>query len=164
MATSTILCNKQHFLSIGGFNEDFIGHMGEDLELLNRLALNYRKYDFEEDHIRENASKNPKELIGYRRHFARYSLPHLKKKAYTVHLYHSTRLGSRYKKANLINQAKLLEVISTAQYPVLKSVKPLSLPSYLNSTPPSSLTKTERFFKKTRKLFRSPKQFFRDIK
>ena len=161
MATSTILCNKQHFLGIGAFDEEFIGHMGEDLELLNRLSIAYGKYPFEQDHAEDWPSKVPAELKGFRKHFLNYSVQHLNEKLFTVHLHHNTHIGSQYKKKNSENRETLIRKIVTI--PSTSQVNCYALPSYLCSPPLITHIRMYVWYRKIRKLWLNPRIFFRDI-
>ena len=164
MATSTILCNKKHFIELGRFDESFIGHMGEDLELLNRLAVAYGKFNIETDHCDNTPSKIASELTGFRKHFLNYSAPHLDNKIFTVHLYHSTHIGSRYKRSNQNNLELLLRKIKTVNYDKVDPKKKITLQAYLKAEPKISKTKIETVKRKTRKLLVNPIRFFKDIK
>ena len=163
MATSTILCNKQHFLDIGTFDEEFIGHMGEDLELLNRLSIAYDKYPFEKDHAEDWPSKAPAELKGFRKQFALYGLDNLNDKLFTCHLNHSTRIGSPYKKANSQNINLLMNKIKNETPNTGLSEETNNWPIYLQQTPPIKKGYLEIAFRKARKLLKKPIQFFKDI-
>jgi predicted glycosyltransferase involved in capsule biosynthesis len=161
MATSTILCNKQHFLEIGAFDEEFVGHMGEDLELLNRLSIVYGKFPFEADHCENWPSKVAAELKGFRKHFINYSVPHLKQKLFTTHLHHNTHIGSKYKNKNEKNLNLLLNKLRSRPVRITSTNNHI-LPSYLNAAPVITLPKKEVFKKKLRKLLTNPKKFFKD--
>lgn len=164
MATSTILCNKQHFLDIGAFDEDFIGHMGEDLELLNRLSINYSKYPFEKDHAEDWPSKVPAELKGFRKHFALYGLENLKSRIFSTHLSHSTRIGSAYKKANTDNKNLLIEKINKQSFSQTININNIAWPEFLLKAPRLRKGYLEVALKKLRKFLNQPKRFFSDIK
>lgn len=41
LASSCLLLNREWFLQLGGFDERFVGHGGEDLELIDRLCQHY---------------------------------------------------------------------------------------------------------------------------
>ena len=163
MATSTILCNKQHFLDIGAFDEEFIGHMGEDLELLNRLSIAYGKYPFEKDHAEDWPSKVPAELKGFRKQFALYGLDHLKEQLFTCHLSHSTRLGSLYKKSNTENRNLLIDKIKQKTEASFLGSTPSYWPTFLIKTPSIKKGYLEVAFRKMRKLLKKPSQFFKDL-
>ncbi|EAT11617.1 hypothetical protein HF888_03445 [Bermanella marisrubri] len=163
MATSTILCNKQHFLDIGAFDEEFIGHMGEDLELLNRLSIAYGKYPFEKDHTEDWPSKVPAELKGFRKHFALCGLDHLKEQLFTCHLSHSTRLGSLYKNSNTENRNLLIDKIKQKTEASFLGSTPSYWPKFLTETPNIKKGYLEVAFRKCRKLLKKPNQFFKDI-
>jgi len=163
LATSTILCNKQHFLDIGAFDEDFIGHMGEDLELLNRLAISYGKFPFEADHCENWPSKVVSELKGFRKHFINYSVPHLEYKLFTAHLYHNTHIGSLYKKKNKKNLNLLLSKLRFSGIDSIQKKNENLLLSYLCTSPNLTPTKLQSFRRKTRKLFVNPILFCKDI-
>lgn len=173
MATSTVFCSKNHFDRIGCFNESFIGHMGEDLELLNRLALMCQNYKVENDHNENHPSKIAAELKGFRRHFLNYSAPHLRNEAFTIHLHHSTQLGSIYKKNNAANTLLLVSEVSNelekisiddgGKKPVAEYGLLNELPSYLSLKPNIRRSHIERTRRKIRKLIVNPIAFFKDI-
>ncbi len=163
MATSTILCNKQHFLDIGAFDEEFIGHMGEDLELLNRLSITYGKYPFEKDHAEDWPSKVSAELKGFRKQFALYGLDNLNNQLFTCHLNHRTQLGSPYKKANSQNRSLLMRKIKNKAPKTEFSEFTNDWPDFLQQTPPIKKGYLEVAFRKGRKLLKNPIQFFKDI-
>jgi predicted glycosyltransferase involved in capsule biosynthesis len=167
LATSTLLCDKQHLINLGAFDESFVGHMGEDLELINRLAITYNKYPLQEDHLIDSPSKIPNQLKGFRRLFAKYALPNFNKQKFTVHISHKTQLSSNYKK----NQAKNMEYLQKKIHDsvinfTLKSGdnRPLSNIVCLSTLPLIKLTTITKFIKKWNKLFREPRLFFRDMK
>ena len=166
LATSTILCDKQHFLNIGAFDDTFIGHMGEDLELLNRLVIAYEKHEIDEEYLLDSPSKNPSLLKGFRKHFAQHSTPHLRGEKFSLHLHHSTRLFSRYKNNNNIHllhekMAEDLAAITNKKH--TKSEYSLGKELYLNKAPTLNKNILERIKKKSLKLLRDPTQFFRDM-
>ncbi len=166
LATSTILCDKQHFLNIGAFDDDFIGHMGEDLELLNRLTIAYGKYEINDEYLLDAPSKNPAKLKGFRKHFAQYSIPHLKNEIFSLHLHHSTRLFSKYKNNKNIHLLHE-KMASNPKVNINKRTGHTEhspgTESYLNTAPTLSHNLLERTKKKGLKLLRNPKQFFKDI-
>lgn len=164
MATSTILCNKQHFLDIGAFDEDFIGHMGEDLELLHRLTLKYHANLINEGYNQDKPHKVPALQLGFRRFFTEISTPNLKRKLYTIHQHHSTRIGSNYKKQNRQNRALLRSKLNLKSDAIrnISSIKFSQLPDYLCQPPIIERTRAESAFKKLRKLILSPVKFLKD--
>jgi len=164
MATSTILCDKQHFLDIGTFDEEFVGHMGEDLELLNRLSIAYGKYPFEHDHCEDWPSKVPAELKGFRKQFALYGLENLKSNLFTCHLNHSTRLYTPYKNSNTKNRNLLLKKIKNQNNNFASKVTTFKFPIYLTKKHKITLTQTQTTTRKLRKLVFNPIHFFKDIK
>lgn len=163
MATSTILCNKQHFLDIGAFDEEFVGHMGEDLELLNRLSIAYGQHPFEENHSEDWPSKVVTELRGFRKQFALYGLENLIGQLFTCHLSHSTRLGSLYKKSNIDNRNLLAEKLKEKMPSQSFKANTIAWPGYLTKTPNIKKKYLEVAFRKGRKIITNPKQFFSDI-
>ena len=166
LATSTLLCDKQHLVDLGGFDESFIGHMGEDLELINRLAIAYNKYPLREDHLIDAPSKIPNQLKGFRRLFAQYALPHFEQEQFSVHIAHATKLGSKYKKSQVSNmkyfQKRMEDAIGLLTLATCEQ-KLLGNAAWLNSMPPIKLTALERWKKKWQKLRRDPPLFFKDM-
>jgi predicted glycosyltransferase involved in capsule biosynthesis len=140
--------------------------MGEDLELINRLAIAYNKFPLREDHLIDAPSKIPNRLKGFRRLFAHYALPHFEQQQFSIHIAHSTKLGSQYKKNQATNmdyfQKKMKAAIEGFE---LSPVEENSLgdKKYLHSAPPIVLSRMERWQKKWQKLRRDPPLFFRDM-
>jgi len=164
LATSTILCNKTKLEKLGSFSPEFVGHMGEDLELLNRLAINAQQYPIEQDHTLDHSSKNPSQLKGFRKHFARYSIPHLQEGIFTVHLHHSTRIYSNYKNS----KQKNLKLLHSKIFQSLKNIPKAETQvfefkeDYLNQAPKIEKSLKERLYRKTIKMIRNPKNFIKD--
>jgi predicted glycosyltransferase involved in capsule biosynthesis len=125
--------------------------MGEDLELINRLAIAYNKFPLREDHLIDAPSKIPNRLKGFRRLFAHYALPHFEQQQFSIHIAHSTKLGSKYKKNQATNmdyfQKKMKAAIEGFE---LSPVEENSLgdKKYLHSAPPIVLSRMERWQKK----------------
>lgn len=163
MATSTILCSKQHFLDIGAFDDDFIGHMGEDLELLNRLSIAYGKYPIEKDHTEDWPSKVAADLKGFRKQFALHGVENLNDKLFTCHLNHSTRIGSLYKKSNSQNRDFLINKIKKQTFRIKPSEVAHNWPAYLQKTPNIKKGYLEIAFRKGKKLALNPHGFLKDL-
>ncbi len=166
LATSTLLCDKQHLVNLGAFDESFVGHMGEDLELINRLAIAYNKYPLPEDHLVDAPSKVPNQLKGFRRLFAQYALPNFEQQQFSVHMAHATKLGSNYKQSQASNmkyfQEKMQNSIASIRLTPCEQQN-FGKETYLNCAPPIKLSSTERRQKKWQKLRRDPPLFFRDM-
>ena len=165
LATSTLLCSKEHFLKLGRFDEAFKGHMGEDLELINRLAMNFPQYSPEEDHSVNLPSKNPSEQKGFRKLFSYYSIPLLLKEEFTCHLFHNTRLDSEYKNNQNANTSLLERKIKDSIYSItLSPISPFKYKQkFLTSAPIIRYSILEKLKRKMMKLLRNSKRFFADM-
>ncbi|MCJ8311396.1 MAG: hypothetical protein HRU38_14575 [Saccharospirillaceae bacterium] len=167
LPTSTLLCQKAHLLKLGNFDEKFIGHKGEDLELIHRLVINNPIYGIPKDYLTDHASKNPSKQQGFRMLFSKYSAQNLTNHCYTVHLSHSTRLGSKYKNNQNNNMdyllTKMQQSLAESKLSLNDQVINLGGESYFNQPPNIQRTKIEKFSRKIMKLIFQPKLFIRDM-
>ncbi len=108
--TSTILVNREHFLSIGAYNEHFKGHGYEDFELIHRLYINNPIIDLKKDYTEDYKTSFPLKYKGFRKYYAYYSLPNFFKDIYTLHLWHPRPLSHKYYK-NRANNAAYFETV-----------------------------------------------------
>lgn len=86
--TSTILVNKEHFLSIGGYKECFSGHGYEDFFLIHELSYYYPIAKKGKDYSLDYKTDYPGLYLGFRRYFTFYAFENLFRERYTIHLYH----------------------------------------------------------------------------
>lgn len=109
LATSCLLVNREWFIQLNGFDETFIGHGGEDLELICRLALYAKKKKIPYDFTLDEKSTHPANYKGFRRYLAQYSLPHLFQYEFCIHLWHPRPLTHKYHRKRKDNE-RLLQV------------------------------------------------------
>lgn len=187
--TSALIMEKNYFLHIGSFSEDFKGHGGEDFELLHRLAALNPHSKRNIDYYSDRVEQFPANYIGFRRYLAYYALPHLFTELVLVHKWHERPLTnlfyfrrrpnelmmqakmrkfdnySTFKGQNLWNQKKLL--VSIDEY-VLNLMEKYGY--YLNDFPGLFKFKNgvvqpkSTFGAKTRKFITRPKAFLLDSK
>jgi predicted glycosyltransferase involved in capsule biosynthesis len=91
LGSSGIVCNRQHFLKIGGHDERYDGHGAEDFELLHRLSNIYPIAQKPIDYSVNMGSGTIKEYKGFRAYFALYGQSCKNKGIALVHLYHPKR-------------------------------------------------------------------------
>lgn len=113
LASSCLLLNRQWFLQLGGFDERFIGHGGEDLELIDRLCQHYPVGPRPEDYGLNIKAQHPGDYQGFRRYFSYYALPHLFAGRFLVHQWHPRPLTHPYHKRRAGNDALLEHMLST---------------------------------------------------
>ena len=183
--TSTILVNKEHFLSIGGYKEFFRGHGYEDFFLIHELSYYYPLAKKKKDYYRDYKTDYPGLYLGFRLYFSFYSMENLFKGLYTIHLYHERdRKRNYYSKRDENSDVFQKELgvfsntISTEDFIkyddyryFLKSI--LKKYGYENQQvrglyrevkDNNVRTNIHSLYRKLRKLFTSPKKFFSDIR
>ena len=182
--TSTILVNKEHFLSIGGYKECFSGHGYEDFFLIHELSYYYPLARKGKDYSRDYKTDYPGLYLGFRRYFTFYALENLFRGMYTVHLYHERdRKRNYYLKreknsevfqknlsvfSNSIattefikynNYQKFIQHTITSYGYSKRQVRGL----YRNHKNKGIKNQSYLLYRKSRKFIRDPKQFFADI-
>ena len=105
VASSAIIIQRGTYLSTGGHRHEFSGHGCEDLELINRLTLEYplgrREVDYDLD-VRQDVIANCR---GFRRYFAYYGLPHAMEGLLVAHRWHPRPIRARYFRSRSRNDA-----------------------------------------------------------
>ena len=89
--SSAIVCNRQHYMAIGGHHDQFKGHGAEDFELLHRLASLAPWGPRPSDYYTDSRIKTLEPLSGFRPYFARYALAALDRGLFLVHRFHPPR-------------------------------------------------------------------------
>jgi len=181
VSTSTILVNKEHFIKIGMYDENFKGHGYEDFELIHRLYLNYVSCKIDEDYLIDFKTNFPAKYKGFRKYFAYMALPNFFRDMYTIHLWHPRPLSKKYYKVRKKNQKYFLRKISLdlKKYQYNKNENLMLYDKFIEDllnefdtslycglykyndsvNPPKKTMK-----RKLRKLLLNPIQFFKDIK
>ncbi|WP_201627271.1 glycosyltransferase [Psychrobacter immobilis] len=183
--TSTILVNRKHFISIGGYDEDFSGHGYEDFFLIHVLSHYYSLSIKDKSYFRDDKTDYPGLYTGFRKHFSYYSLENLFKGKFTAHLYHErNKQRVYYTKRNtnsIIFQSKLQkfgtssdnkDYITYGNYQEFinqiiskhgfrrEDIRGLYRPLLSNDLN----SRLYRLYRKSRKLLLNPRQFFIDIR
>ncbi|MCO4152139.1 galactosyltransferase-related protein [Citrobacter freundii] len=186
LASSCLLLNQEWFHKLGGFDENFIGHGGEDLELIDRLCQHYPIGMRPADYGLNIKAQHPGDYQGFRRYFSYYALPHLFAGRFLVHQWHPRPLLHAYHRHRTNNDA-LLEQMLANPGPLKGPVTPCNdlngeLPNFREwmirlqeeagypiSEYPGLLrwkdgVKVKRpLWRKLRKLYLNPKAFFKDM-
>lgn len=110
LASSCLLIKSEWFLKVGGFDESFSGHGGEDLEFIDRLTYYYPVGPRPADYALNIKSQHPGNYQGCRRYFSYYSLHHLFAGRFLVHQWHPRPLSNPYHRQRMHND-KLLELM-----------------------------------------------------
>ena len=112
--TSTILLQREHFFTIGGYSEIFRGHGYEDFELIHRLYLNYPIVKRGVDYIIDFKTPFPYCYRGFRKYFAYYALENFFKDKFTLHLWHNRPLTKKYYRNREKNLLYFLEYLNSS--------------------------------------------------
>ncbi|MGL6006819.1 galactosyltransferase-related protein [Aeromonas sobria] len=190
LASSCLLLNREWFLQLGGFDEQFVGHGGEDLELIDRLTRHYPIGPRPADYGLNIKAQHPGDYQGFRRYFSYYALPHLFAGRFLVHQWHPRPLTHPYHKRRAGNDQLLEQMLSRseAERGTLKGpVVPCNdlggeLPDFrewmirlqeeagypVNEYPgllrwQEGITPKRPLWRKLRKLYLNPRAFFRDM-
>lgn len=190
LASSCLLLNREWFLQLGGFDEQFVGHGGEDLELIDRLTRHYPIGPRPTDYGLNIKAQHPGDYQGFRRYFSYYALPHLFAGRFLVHQWHPRPLTHPYHKRRASNDQLLEQMLSRSESergPLKGPIVPCNdlngeLPDFREwmirlqeeagypvSEYPGLLRwqdgiKPKRpLWRKLRKLYLNPRAFFRDM-
>ncbi|WP_236761041.1 galactosyltransferase-related protein [Aeromonas veronii] len=190
LASSCLLMNREWFLQLGGFDEQFVGHGGEDLELIDRLTRHYPIGPRPDDYALNIKAQHPGDYQGFRRYFSYYALPHLFAGRFLVHQWHPRPLTHPYHKRRVNNDQLLEQMLARSEAergPLKGPVVPCDdlggeLPEFREwmirlqeeagypvSEYPGLLRWQEGvqrkrpLWRKLRKLYLNPRAFFRDM-
>lgn len=115
LASSCLLMNREWFLQLGGFDEQFVGHGGEDLELIDRLTRHYPIGPRPDDYALNIKAQHPGDYQGFRRYFSYYALPHLFAGRFLVHQWHPRPLTHPYHKRRANNDQLLEQMLARSE-------------------------------------------------
>lgn len=190
LASSCLLMNREWFLQLGGFDEQYVGHGGEDLELIDRLTRHYPIGPRPDDYALNIKAQHPGDYQGFRRYFSYYALPHLFAGRFLVHQWHPRPLMHPYHKRRAGNDHLLEQKLSRSEAergPLKGPVVPCNV---LNGELPDfrewmirvqeeagypvseypgllrwqdGITLKRPLWRKVRKLYLNPRAFFRDM-
>ncbi|MFM5063651.1 galactosyltransferase-related protein [Aeromonas caviae] len=190
LASSCLLMNREWFLQLGGFDEQFVGHGGEDLELIDRLTRHYPIGPRPDDYALNAKAQHPGDYQGFRRYFSYYALPHLFAGRFLVHQWHPRPLTHPYHKRRAGNDQLLEQMLSRSEAergPLKGPVVPCNdlngeLPDFrewmirlqeeagypVSEYPgllrwQDGITLRRPLWRKVRKLYLNPRAFFRDM-
>ncbi|MBL0476139.1 galactosyltransferase-related protein [Aeromonas veronii] len=190
LASSCLLINREWFLQLGGFDEQFVGHGGEDLELIDRLTRHYPIGPRPDDYALNIKAQHPGDYQGFRRYFSYYALPHLFAGRFLVHQWHPRPLTHPYHKRRANNDQLLEQMLACSEAergPLKGPVVPCDdlggeLPDFrewmirlqeeagypVNEYPgllrwQEGVQRKRPLWRKLRKLYLNPRAFFRDM-
>lgn len=186
LASSCLLLNREWFLQLGGFDERFVGHGGEDLELIDRLCQHYPIGPRPADYGLNIKAQHPGDYQGFRRYFSYYALPHLFAGRFLVHQWHPRPLTHPYHKRRAGNDALLEQMLANpgplkgpvtscndlnGELPDFREwiIRLQEEAGYPVSEYPGLLrwkdgvTVKRPLWRKMRKLYLNPKAFFKDM-
>jgi predicted glycosyltransferase involved in capsule biosynthesis len=109
--TSAIVLEKDYFELIGRFSEDFMGHGGEDFELLHRLVSFSPHSRISKEYYIDKVEQFPADYQGFRRYMAYYSLPYLFSNLVLVHRWHERPLFNSFYMQRSKNEKLLFKKI-----------------------------------------------------
>ena len=128
LASSCLLINRQWFLAIGGFRNEFIGHGYEDFELIHRLTTFYPIAEKPADYWLDIKNPFPAHYQGFRRYFSFYAVPHLFIGEFLLHQWHPRPLTRQYHRKRKDNERHFSALVNDNE-----SVSP-SLPKFSANT------------------------------
>ncbi|MFM5118239.1 galactosyltransferase-related protein [Aeromonas veronii] len=190
LASSCLLMNREWFLQLGGFDEQFVGHGGEDLELIDRLTRHYPIGPRPDDYALNIKAQHPGDYQGFRRYFSYYALPHLFAGRFLVHQWHPRPLTHPYHKRRANNDQLLEQMLARSEAergPLKGPVVPCNdlggeLPDFrewmirlqeeagypVSEFPgllrwQEGVQRKRPLWRKLRKLYLNPRAFFRDM-
>ncbi|QJT28738.1 glycosyl transferase [Aeromonas media] len=190
LASSCLLLNREWFLQLGGFDERFVGHGGEDLELIDRLTRHYPIGPRPVDYGLNIKAQHPGDYQGFRRYFSYYALPHLFTGRFLVHQWHPRPLTHPYHKRRAGNDQLLEQMLARSEAergPLKGPVVPCNdlngeLPNFrewmirlqeeagypVRDYPgllrwQDGIKPKRPLWRKVRKLYLNPRAFFRDM-
>lgn len=116
--SSAMVIKKTYLKHIGLFDTDFVGHGGEDFELIHRLIANNPHSKKPNDYYINETSNIVANLKGFRRYMAYYTLPLLFEDLFLIHRWHNWPIFSKFyilKNNNyeiLINKMKSYDLLN----------------------------------------------------
>ncbi|WP_299008264.1 glycosyltransferase [uncultured Shewanella sp.] len=111
LASSCLLVNKNWFNRLGGFDESFIGHGGEDLFLICQLAYHFPLAPLPSDFKNNTKTLHPANYKGFRRYLSVYALEHLFEQRFFLHSWHPRPLTHNYYRRRKYNDLYLMKKI-----------------------------------------------------
>lgn len=87
-ATSLLVINRWHLLSIGGHRKEFSGHGSEDFDLAHRLATYARKYHRTYNYYVDKKDYSSVEYEGFRAYFSMAGYSVYNNNLFAVHIWH----------------------------------------------------------------------------
>lgn len=99
-AGSQVICNRMHYLAIGGSDSRFFGHGAEDYDVQHRLAAYCPIATRPQDYYKDVKSNQINEYRGFRAYFSLYGIEVLYHGIFLVHLWHPRRDEPGYMQSN----------------------------------------------------------------
>ncbi|RKO64174.1 capsular biosynthesis protein [Campylobacter sp. P255] len=122
LSSSSLILNKHKFLTLGGNNEEFIGHSYEDHDFLARLLFETTSFEkMPRKLCYDEGSWNIKEFKGFRTWFSLFGYEMSFHGVYMYHFYHDEPNQNNYMGNRIINHKKF--------YDNLKKIKHYSVAS-----------------------------------
>jgi len=87
-ATSLLVINRWHLLSIGGHRKEFSGHGSEDFDLAHRLATYARKYHRTYNYYLDKKDYSSVDYEGFRAYFSMAGYSVYNNNLFAVHIWH----------------------------------------------------------------------------
>lgn len=105
-ATSLLVINRWHLLSIGGHRKEFSGHGSEDFDLAHRLATYARKYHRTYNYYVDKKDYSSVDYEGFRAYFSMAGYSVYNNNLFAVHIWHP-RPKDKYQVSTHNNKALL---------------------------------------------------------
>jgi len=112
--TSAILLEKDYFIKIGKFSEDFFGHGGEDFEFIHRLiSLSPHSLCNTQEYYYDEVEQFPLNYKGFRKYMAYYSLEYIFSDLVLLHKWHERTLFNLFYMKRIKNENLLIHKMKT---------------------------------------------------
>lgn len=100
--SSFILCRRDDYLAIGGFDEKYSGHGYEDFDFEIRLFRHLRLLKINKEMLIDEPYASAVRLKGFRAALGLYCLPHIENKRFVLHQWH--KKSNSYKEERSKNE------------------------------------------------------------
>lgn len=107
-ATSLLVINRWHLLSIGGHRKEFSGHGSEDFELAHRLSTFARKYHRTFNYYLDKKDYSSIEYEGFRAYFSMSGYSVYNSDLFAIHIWHP-RPKDKYQVSTHQNKSMLID-------------------------------------------------------
>lgn len=111
IVTSALIMKKDYFIHIGMFCPNFLGHGGEDFELIHRLSAYNPHSRKPEDYYQDIVKQFLADYVGFRQYMAYYAVSYFFSDLVLVHKWHERPLTNLFYFRRVKNESLLLKAM-----------------------------------------------------